>query len=1371
MNPTRSSSTLFRSILWAVLVGLIAVRSTAQTPDFGSEFQIISTSGKQEKVGENCMVKVFQDSLGYIWSINYLGRLMRYNGVEFEKVKIPYGNNPDIFSSLNPGPNTVMDAEGQIWISYAQKGFFRFNPYDFTVQYFHAFIPPKTDGQENFITGIICDRDGTVWVSTTKNLFRFLYRAKRIEPFYEDPAVQKLAVRCDGGKDHLIFLEETGKSFQYRKIHKKTRVVTSINTGDPHRNLKYGAIWGGKEGTIWEADPEKGIRNYNLNTGDVHSLYKPNAGYPIHIQKVNLIWEAPNGDVWVCEQGLGIHIFPFKKDTVEFIQSSKVDSFSLPGNYFIAILQGKDRKYWAATCEGIGLLSTQKNPFHRIKYENFMVGSRELDASTSRPILKLNDREFMVGTNKGIHLFYPETGIFVRATTRYPALGPLMDAIILTINIDSKGRLWIAANNTSNGTSAWYQYDTELNILRPLKQFAGFSTLPKNYSVLRSYDSFEDELGNVYFLHYTSPNLTKIEQYSDSVTYFNFGGKHLDGYKAHYDKVRKKLWVVTNRMGVFMYDWHTYSAKQFHYDPINAPDGVNLNNSDLFQTKNGDILVNVSSTLFLYDEKTARFSKVYAGKTDELSGSMLEDRKGNIWFTLEKCLVRVDPTYRTGIYFTEKSGLMARGLSDGSMVQDTAGWIYASDVHGLISFHPDSVFINATSPPVYISGLKLFNHPVYPGDSTNILSQSATVTRSITLNYQQNVLTIEYIALNYQDATQNEYAYRLEGFDPDWQYVGNKREVTYTNLAPGTYTFRVKGANNYGVWNEQGATLMITILPPWYRSNLAYFLYFLLLSGGLYAFYRFQLNRHLEKKEAVRLRDLDEFKTKLYTGITHEFRTPLTVILGMAEQATGFFEKGEKAKFQKAVGLVQRNGQQLLRLVNQMLDLASLDAGKLQPDWQQGDVIRFIRYLTESFHSLAETRDISLIQQHETPAWVMDYDPEKLEKIISNLLSNAIKFTPEGGQVDLHSRRESSWFVLQVKDNGVGISKKEQSFVFDRFFKSGSAKSQAAGTGIGLALTKDLVQLMGGTIGLKSEVGEGTVFTVKLPIHNRGQSEAEHRIDLSNVVSNGGTEEAFISKGKSGAPLLLIIEDNVEVAGYLATCLESEYQLVYARDGQEGIELAIEHVPDFIISDVMMPEKSGFEVCQTLKTDARTSHIPIILLTAKADEASRLDGLKRGADAYLTKPFNAAELQIRIEQMIGLRRHLQTKFQQRAENLDTPKPDSIPDEGRNLEEAFLQKLRQEIELLLTKPELDVPLLCRKMGMSRTQLHRKLSAIANMSATQFIRNVRYQKAKHLLRHSEQSISEIAYDVGFSDPAYFTRMFKKEVGSTPSEFREQ
>ncbi|MEL7532852.1 MAG: ATP-binding protein [Bacteroidota bacterium] len=525
----------------------------------------------------------------------------------------------------------------------------------------------------------------------------------------------------------------------------------------------------------------------------------------------------------------------------------------------------------------------------------------------------------------------------------------------------------------------------------------------------------------------------------------------------------------------------------------------------------------------------------------------------------------------------------------------------------------------------------------------------------------------------------------------------------------------------------------------------------------LFVWYLQQLRRQKIEAEAQRLNELDQVKTRLYTNITHEFRTPLTVIQGMADKVLQQPDKWLK----NGMNMIQRNNKQLLGLVNQLLDMAKLESGKLALSYKQADIISLLLYLAESFEALAEAKGVNLIVKTEQESFVMDHDPDRLTEVLSNLLSNAIKFTPAGGEVLLSIRPESDQLHILVKDTGLGISEEDLPHIFERFYQADDSITRSgAGTGIGLALSHELIELMGGSISVNSELGQGAEFQLSLPVQNEAETLADQVFDWD--TTEAATFLPIASK-QEDLPRLLLIEDNPDVLNYLSACLEADYQIEVAPNGIIGIEKALEMVPDLIISDVMMPGKDGFEVCASLKADLRTSHIPIMLLTAKADQDSKLTGFRQGADAYLPKPFLEEELLLRMQNMLSLRDAFRNRY----------KDGKLPDEAEareNQEDAFMRRLRAIILERLDDNNLSVTALCEAIGMARTPLHNKLKALIGMSTTEYVRYVRLTEAKRMLNMPELNVSEVSYQCGFQSPGYFTKRFKELYGVSPSQFRE-
>ncbi|MDZ7624504.1 MAG: ATP-binding protein [Ignavibacteriaceae bacterium] len=625
--------------------------------------------------------------------------------------------------------------------------------------------------------------------------------------------------------------------------------------------------------------------------------------------------------------------------------------------------------------------------------------------------------------------------------------------------------------------------------------------------------------------------------------------------------------------------------------------------------------------------------------------------------------------------------------------------------------------------------------------------------------------------------------YKLIPIHDEWINLGTQRNVTFTELGAGEYELIVKGSNNDGIWNEEGAAMKIIIAPPFWQTFWAYGIYAVILMLGLYVLRRYELSRirlknrlKLESFETQKLKELDEMKSGFFANISHEFRTPLTLILGPAEQ----LEQNESDDNKKEkLHTIKRSANRLLRLINQILDLSKFEKGKTKLICEEGDVVNFVKGITNSFSSIAERKNITLQFVSEASNIQTYFDRDIFEKIFYNLLSNAFKFTPQGGTIEVKISQPASGFCkISVKDSGVGISEEDLPKVFNKFFIvediSGFTEQ---GSGIGLALVKELVELHKGTITIESKINEGSTFVISIPIgkdflleEEIAKVKAEEIFISESRVSEFLDEEVVQIESGNGKDdvnsvddslIALIVEDNSELRKYIAANLPSDYKIIEASTGKEGCEKAIEIIPDIIISDVMMPEMDGYSLCKKLKADERTSHIPVILLTARAGEEDKLNGLGTGADDYLTKPFSSKELVIRVRNLIEIRQTLRKKFSSSL----IIKPKEIA--TGSVDKTFLEKAMKIVEKNISNDKFSVEEFSSEMNLSHSQLHRKLKALVNQSAIQFIRSIRMQRALELLQSNSGNVAEIAWKVGFGDPSYFTKTFSKHFGYLPSE----
>jgi signal transduction histidine kinase/DNA-binding response OmpR family regulator len=747
------------------------------------------------------------------------------------------------------------------------------------------------------------------------------------------------------------------------------------------------------------------------------------------------------------------------------------------------------------------------------------------------------------------------------------------------------------------------------------------------------------------------------------------------------------------------------------------------------------------------------------GLSNDVIYAVYGDAFDNLWMSSDHGIIRFNKKTNITATFLTKDGIAHDEFNRISHFQDEDGTIYFGGLNGVTSFHPKD-FQNSRvleDSPIRITEFLQFN-----GDENKLIDRTGLLTKShqITMYPSDRYFQLHFALLAYENSDQIEYAYKIEGIDEGWN-MQKENSLRLSRLPYGKHILKIKGQASGGVWSSNILEIEMNIVRPFYLQVWFMLLALLCFLSLTYGLYQLNINRKLNSVETQRIVDLDKLKTKLYTNISHEFKTPLTVIMGLADNIKE--QPQEKS-------LIKRNSKNLLQLVNQLLDLAKLDAQSIHLIYKQADIIIYLKYLMESFHFLAGEKKIPLTFESAEEQIVMDFDELKIQQIIYNLISNAIKFTPENGHISLLVSRatiQGQPFVqINIEDTGIGISKENRDLIFDRFYQIDDSNTQAGGTGVGLSLTKGLIQQMNGNITLESEVGKGTVFTILVPITNQSPFAdnlipASANLSLENQATeiNNLTSSSNLLK-KEGRPTVLIIEDNKDVATYLKLCIQNDYEIEYAANGQAGIEMAFKIIPDLIISDVMMPIKDGYEVTHHLKNDPRTSHIPIILLTAKARTQDKVEGLEVGADAYLLKPFQKEELLVRLRKLIELRAQLHSYY-------TTLSDQNIPREKiLSLDETLIQKLQKLITTEIGNSNLKAEDLCREMALSSAQLYRKIKALTGKTPALYIRSIRLTKAMELLTEGKLSISEVAYSVGFSDPSYFSRIFSKEFEQTPS-----
>ncbi|GAB3554153.1 hybrid sensor histidine kinase/response regulator transcription factor [Spirosoma fluminis] len=829
-------------------------------------------------------------------------------------------------------------------------------------------------------------------------------------------------------------------------------------------------------------------------------------------------------------------------------------------------------------------------------------------------------------------------------------------------------------------------------------------------------------------------------------------------------------------------------------------------------------LATANAGLIRWDRKQNQYRQFRRseGLSNDNIYAVYPDRRGNLWMSSDYGIMRFDPIRQTTQTYFVQDGITHNEFNRISHVQDKDGQIYFGGLNGITAFDPRNFETEKTPAPLL---MRLVSFRQFDPGLRQLVDKTGDVakTQTITIRPDDQTAVLDFVLLNYTDAEKNMYAYQFKDLDESWTQQ-TESSLRLSNLPYGTHQLLIKGQAANGQWSANTLTIQVEVQRPFYLQIWFLLLSALALMGGIWAWMQWRIWSHqrvevrlqteirqataqieedktLIEQQAQLLHRLNETKSRFFANISHEFRTPLTVILGMTSELKRYDPVELTQRIQRSSELIERNGRNLLRLINQILDLSKLEAGEMYLQPIRADLIGFTRYVAESFHTIAAAKRVHLHFQSDREVLDADFDKDKLQDILSNLLTNAIKFTPADGRVSLQvsthekwiplpegyheaiaptQHRSSPWIAVRVRNTGSGINAHDLPRIFDRFYqRSADAASmhpvsEAGGTGIGLSLVRELVSLMHGGLAVWSRPGEGAEFVILL---RHTQQAPVAVVPIAEPVSPymNRLEEAEPTTDIEGKkPVLLLVEDNEDVAAYILACIQAEYQAIRAENGQVGVDLAVNNIPDLILSDVMMPLKDGFQLCDELKNDPRTSHIPVVLLTAKAAASDRIAGLRRGADAYLTKPFHREELQVVLSNLLQSRRLLQQHYSQLA--LASAPPElPLPEETASSEAEFLLKLRSALDEQLTNTDLSIDDLCQQMGMSRTTLHSKLVALTGMSITRYVRALRLTKARELLVTTDLNISQVAYAVGFEDPKYFSRVFSEEFGVSPAKFR--
>lgn len=1361
-------------------------------------------------LSQNLVSCIAQDQQGFMWFGTKNG-LDRFDGYEF---KI-FHHKPFDTTSLSDDFITALftNAKGRMWVGTFNGGL---NLYDRAKNRFIRFLVSQDINGKiygNRIIAITEDGSGNVWVATSGNgLYKFsFHNQEELKPaaitqytqelkggglisnfvsgLYID-GKQRLWLAFDSGGIQYADLRQKAVQFYLPHIRvfkaKRTIVASGIqyevqgfqkqtNTGiikgkaffedSLHR------LWIGAANGLFSFYPEQESCLYF----DVLMPGIKQAG----IASVESICKGTDGShsLWL---GVftGAGLFDTKTYSLSLIENQPGNPESLLPGRLLSIYKDRSDCIWlGSNGYGVSKYNTRSSLFSIPRYHST---NKTVDI-TDLSIHSFFDTEkyLLIGATDGLWMAEKNSGFMHRVNLNDSA--HLNSNLIYSIIPAGEGAVWLA----SNIGFIWYRpSDNKVRLFFP-------SISGNGQNDERIFKLYKAKNGYIWCL--TPYSLSVFNPVGQTFTHYYYNHINIDPdseptYGDIYQDKKGNFWIGTVQ-GLLYFD---ASKKIFLHYTTKPGDPSSLSFNDVRCITPDPLMPDIylwigtaGGGLNKFNTETKKFVHFTEkdGLPDNVIYGILTDNSGSLWMSTNKGIVKFNPGKNIFYKYDVDKGLQNNQFNANAFYKNAKGQLFFGGIHGFNAFYPDNIKDNANEPPVVFTDFRLFNQSVAVNEKNSPLERSIAQTQRIVLPYRDNIISFEVAALDYADPSQNKYAYRLDNFNNDWVMAGNERLINFSNLHPGKYVLRVKAANSEGLWNDKGISLTLIILPPWYKTWWAYGSYLLLLIAALYFFRRYDLRRIrlknslvLQHLETQKLKELDHLKSRFFANISHEFRTPLTLILGPLEDLLNG-ESPERLK--NLLPEMHRSSKRLLQLINQLLDLSKLDAGYYHLNTNGEDIIRFTNRIVKSFGSMAERKKIDLWFEVDKPLkqsllngeTCFYFDEDVMEKIITNLLSNAIKFTQRGGEITVRLSKapeQNEMLELIVKDNGTGIAADKLNFIFDRFYQAdSSSKREYEGSGIGLALVKELVQLHNGNIAVESKLNEGTVFRCFFPLNKKIVSEeavGETTIESNPPIFISTDEEIKPSNTThKGNPIILIVEDQPDVRKYVCEKLKDNFTTEEAQNGNEGLEKAFRLMPDLIISDVMMPGTDGFELCKTLKTDDRTSHIPVILLTARAEESDRLEGLETGADAYLLKPFNAKELLIRVHKLIELRNKLRAKFSGRL----VIKPSEISTTSRD--QQFMQRLLDIVEKHFADDQFSVEKLAHEFGMSPSQINRKLNALINQSAIQFINSIRLQRAHDLLKNKAGNVSEIAYQTGFNDPGYFSRLFKKHFGYLPSEAR--
>jgi ligand-binding sensor domain-containing protein/signal transduction histidine kinase/DNA-binding response OmpR family regulator len=1323
---------------------------------------------------------IAQDQFGIMWMGTNGAGLYKFDGVNY----VSYEQNSNVTNSINSNLiyATYVDVRNRLWIG-TDEGLCLYNR---DLNSFESIDIQKKTKKETVISvkSIIEDNNGNLFLGTFNGgLLKLNIKTRTITPIKLDVSnpANYLINSLVKDKNGTIYL---GTNFGLKILDKAKNQIKKVTAKNDNQILSGNIVsmFLDSSQNIWIGNGYKGLVRVNLNSKEAFS-------YPITTKRIMSILATDPKTILCATENDGLIIVNDQGVVQKKYVNSKFNMRSLSSNSVWSLFLDKERRIWLGYYnKGLGVFDKINSKVNII--ESLPGNSQSLQTNCVTGIAKDHEGQLWISMEGGGVDVYNQVSKTFKHITRSDNsfYSGLTNDNITKVFIDKKQNIWL---------SSWNEGIFLLK--KGSRDFINYSTKNTGLASDNIMSITEDSRGVIWIgtfakgLHYYTPSDGKFHHCNSkpfhTVMNLDIRNVMVDSDNAVWVGSTTGLYKVTTK------DFITFSVVSFRdkmSEKLKNHKSTHTINT-LYEAKNKEIWIGTDGAgLFSYNKKTdsLKWYINFKGLHEKSISSIVESNDGGIWLSGKKGITRLDLKNKTTFNYSIYDGLLGNDFNNNSVLKDENGVLYFGSYEGLNYFNPTNLVKSKKQLPIYFTDLKLFNKSVGPLEKNSPLVKVISQTKKIILRHDQSVFTIDFIAVNYSYPARNEFAYYLEGFEDSWNYVGNKRSATYTNLAPGNYVFKVKAAEKNGVWNEKPLELKIEILPPWWKTSFAYLFYTLLLLADIYFANQYYQNRfkqkqmiEFEKTKAVQIEKLNNKKLQFFTNISHEFRTPLTLILNPLGDIIKNYSSDLPEAVLKKLQTIQKSSDRLSRLINELMDFNQLQFNKMTLQLQQIEVVSFTREIVSYFDEEAFSRGIQLeFESNKTTLkdWI---DPKMFEKIIFNVVSNAFKVTPDNGRITVKIAVNSELmsfplidggtsypsFEVIVEDTGSGLDKKDIKKIFDRFYQVNNLnKAYYGSTGIGLEVVRGFVELHKGIIEVESELGVGTTFKLLFPVGKEFFNESEilleefkkeKKMSFTPVVEKAEVQYEEYQEKQDRIYTILIVEDNVELRNYLKNELKKEYKVLVAENGQVGLELALQKLPDLILTDVIMPIMNGLELCKNIKADLKTSHIPLMMLSAKALVKDRLEGIDSGADMYLSKPFDMDILRSSLVQLINSRQIMFNKFY----NGITPK---AKEKTTTLDNDFIKNVLHYINENISETELSVEDLASKVFLSRSQLYRKIKTLTGVSVNEFIRNVRLEKAKELIELGNDNITEISYKVGFSSPSYFTKCYKDKYGYLPT-----